>query len=159
MKKEKRETREYQKHSEELKLQAIRLYKKYGNFYTVSEKTGIKHHTIRRWITQMQDIQKRTYKKYPIEIRMEVIREVKSGNLTLIQAKDLYDIKSIATIRNWITRYEIHVPNKDMETDHIKTLKDALIKANHKINALETMIDIAESQLKVQIRKKHGAKQ
>ena len=38
-------------------------------------------------------------------------------------------------------------------------LEQALRQANLKILALETLIDIAEEQLKIKIRKKPGAKQ
>jgi len=41
----------------------------------------------------------------------------------------------------------------------LKALKKALQEANLKIRALDTMIDIAEEQLKIDIRKKSGARQ
>ena len=41
----------------------------------------------------------------------------------------------------------------------LKALKKALEEANLKIRALDTMIDIAEEQLKIDIRKKSGARQ
>ena len=44
------------------------------------------------------------------------------------------------------------------ETD-LRALKKALEEANLKIKALDTMIDIAEEQLKINIRKKSGARQ
>ena len=45
------------------------------------------------------------------------------------------------------------------ESAEIKALRKELEFANMKIKALDTMIDIAEDQLKVDIRKKSGAKQ
>jgi hypothetical protein len=45
------------------------------------------------------------------------------------------------------------------ENAELKALKKALEEANLKIRALDTMIDIAEEQLKIDIRKKSGARQ
>jgi hypothetical protein len=56
----------------------------------------------------------------------------------------------------------IEVAKKTAETSEdleLKALKKALEEANLKIRALDTMIDIAEEQLKIDIRKKSGARQ
>jgi hypothetical protein len=45
------------------------------------------------------------------------------------------------------------------EDEEKKALRKALEEAELKIKALNTLIDVAEDQLKVQIRKKPGAKQ
>ncbi|MEJ6981569.1 hypothetical protein WG906_13970 [Pedobacter sp. P351] len=45
-------------------------------------------------------------------------------------------------------------PARDKESDEVKALKAALAEAELKVKALDTMIDIAEEQLKVDIRKK-----
>ena len=45
------------------------------------------------------------------------------------------------------------------DSEEIKALKKALEEANLNNKALNTMIDIAEQQLKIDIRKKSGAKQ
>ncbi|MNF06951.1 hypothetical protein D3C87_1991320 [compost metagenome] len=45
------------------------------------------------------------------------------------------------------------------ENKELQALQKALMEANLKIKALDTMIDIAEEQLKIDIRKKSGAKQ
>jgi hypothetical protein len=43
--------------------------------------------------------------------------------------------------------------------DDVKALQEQLAYANLKIAALNTLIDVAEEQLKINIRKKPGAKQ
>ncbi|MGK9127892.1 hypothetical protein M1D52_04605 [Olivibacter sp. SA151] len=45
------------------------------------------------------------------------------------------------------------------ESAEVQALKKALEAANLKIRALNTMIDIAEDRLKIDIRKKSGARQ
>jgi hypothetical protein len=45
------------------------------------------------------------------------------------------------------------------ETDTERKLREELEAARRKIRALETMIEVAERELKIPIRKKPGAKQ
>ena len=47
-------------------------------------------------------------------------------------------------------------PSKDLDKE---VLERALQEAELKIKALNTLIDVAEEQLKIDIRKKSGAKQ
>jgi transposase len=49
--------------------------------------------------------------------------------------------------------------NLKSENAEIEALKKALEEANMKNRALNTLIDIAEEQLKIEIRKKPGARQ
>ena len=44
------------------------------------------------------------------------------------------------------------------DSPEVRALKKALEEANLKVRALDTLIDIAEQQLKIDIRKKSGAK-
>lgn len=50
-----------------------------------------------------------------------------------------------------------HAPSPQQSEE--QALRKALEESNLKILALETMIDIAEEQLKINIRKKSGTKQ
>ncbi len=49
--------------------------------------------------------------------------------------------------------------DKPAADERIKVLEHALQEAQLKIAALNTLIDVAEEQLKINIRKKPGAKQ
>ena len=49
--------------------------------------------------------------------------------------------------------------NKRVLPTDVDTLQQALEQAELKIKALNTLIDVAEEQLKISIRKKSGAKQ
>ena len=89
------------------------------------------------------------------------------------QAHITFNISSASLVRDWIREYKedntelsvcksIEVAKKTAETSEeleLKALKKALQEANLKIKALDTMIDIAEEQLKIDIRKKSGARQ
>jgi transposase len=109
----------------------------------------------------------------PLEIR-QIITEIEQGKLTAKEALKKYKVKSIRTIHNWLykSRHEniyfsslkepIMARNKPHYFTENKTeqpLKKALEDAQLKIEALNTMIDVAEEQLKIDIRKKSGTKQ
>jgi len=91
--------------------------------------------------------------------------------MSAYRAGNTFDI-SCGTVSRWVREYkgentELSSPkpddmakNKpvDPKEAEILALKKALEYANLKIRALDTMIDIAEEQLKIDIRKKSGAK-
>ena len=101
-----------------------------------------------------------------------IVTAIEQGRLTIKDAKTAYNIKSDKIIRNWIVQYksekvEICIENTSVLAKDKKTKKDlekeallqALKEAELKIKALNTLIDVAEDQLKIDIRKKSGAKQ
>lgn len=49
--------------------------------------------------------------------------------------------------------------DQSLTEQQVKELQQALAEAEFKIKALDTLIDIAEEQLKINIRKKSGARQ
>ena len=111
-------------------------------------------------------------KDYSLAHKRSVVRAVEAG-MSIKQAAVAYQITSAGLIKKWIKAFkeenvEISVSKPmDMakkktdqsESAEIKTLRKELEYANMKIKALDTMIDIAEDQLKVDIRKKSGARQ
>jgi len=112
------------------------------------------------------------YKSYTVSEKRSVVRAVESG-MSVKQAQIVFNISYPSVIRGWIKKFTsenaelsgfktIEVPKKTPETSEaleLKALKKALEEANLKIRALDTMIDIAEDQLKIDIRKKSGARQ
>ena len=100
--------------------------------------------------------------------RSKIVRSVQDDKITKQQAAELYKV-SKKTITAWIRRAEkeevelISSNHNDMPTDMATysqiDLQKQLNEAKLKIKALETMIDIAEQQFKISIRKKSGAKQ
>ncbi len=109
----------------------------------------------------------------PLE-KSKILAEIEQGRLTMSEAQKKYKISSEGTIRSWLYKSKQENPtfcqlmNKSMgegnqkassDTGEIQSLQKALEEANLKIKALNTMIDIAEEQLKIDIRKKSGTKQ
>ena len=116
----------------------------------------------------------RPRKKYDEDFKRSIVRQIGFGNITLKEAIEKYDIAGgSSTIKYWITKYSSDITplsqiksmseseNKDLaETQkQKKELEKALEQANLKILGLETMIDVAEKELKIEIRKKSGSKQ
>jgi len=113
-------------------------------------------------------------KSYTESERRSVVRAIESG-MSLKQARISFNISSASLINQWIKRFKQEnselrdFSSLDMsknqqtpetsESLELQALKKALAEANLKIRALDTMIDIAEDQLKIDIRKKSGARQ
>lgn len=105
-------------------------------------------------------------------VKSKVIAEVEQGRLNVYEAQKKYNI-SVKTIQSWIykNRQEFSIfcqpskqkmakdDRKSSENNEVQSLQKALEEANLKIKALTTMIDIAEEQLKIDIRKNSGTKQ
>lgn len=96
-----------------------------------------------------------------------IVHGVQHGTMTIAEAMIAYKIKGRKTIQSWLRESKTG-KNRDIETKSTmptsndsdsQEFQHALHQANLKILALETMIDVAEEQLKINIRKKPGAKQ
>lgn len=102
--------------------------------------------------------------------KRSMIRAIREGRMTMKEAKLAYNMKSYTAI---MTLLREHKENSDLsgnmnakanaadgqEDAEKKALKKALEEAELKIKALNTLIDVAEDQFKIPIRKKPGAKQ
>jgi transposase len=99
--------------------------------------------------------------------KRQVISEVLSGRLTKEQARKQYRIKGKSAVLNWIRKFDlsnpVYMPDKPSDTKElqakIKKLEQELEDAQFKAEAYSTMIDIAERELKISIRKKSNTKQ
>lgn len=102
--------------------------------------------------------------------KKQVAREVKSGMLSKAEAKLKYDIKGHSSVLSWIRTFEEKGQDKSRLMEYKKSDKETLIKRikelerqleDEQIRSLgySKMIDIAEEQLKVSIRKKPATKQ
>lgn len=109
--------------------------------------------------------------KYPLTFKRWLAREIESGKISRKEAKEKYSLTSEKTIWDWVQRYGLgkelslvmmtaeEKQDLVMLEKRIKALEKALEIANLKNVAIETMIDIAEEQFKISIRKKAGPKQ
>ncbi len=113
------------------------------------------------------------WKKYETSFRRWLVSEIELGELTIEQAKEKFQMprRFKQTFKFWQLKYssKIHVSLQSMTPEELTELKNLqaridelerqLEDAQIKNVLTETMIDIAEEQLKIDIRKKSGPKQ
>ena len=109
-------------------------------------------------------------KFYSESFKKEVIREITAGLLSKAEARRKYDIPGRSTIIGWIRKFDGKTTDYRRIMDYKKSDKEALIKRIRELErkledeqirseGLSKMIDIAEEQLKITIRKKSATKQ
>ena len=147
-----------------LQLEAGIMYK------TISEQYGLAHSTLQEWVNKYASEAFLSTKKkdYDLSFISPVVRAILEGRLTNKDAAIQYRVHP-NTVKGWIKRYQHHqamalppvpVPTVQAgETATERRLREELEAAQWKLRALETMIDVAEAELKIPIRKKPGGKQ
>jgi transposase len=136
----------------------------------IMEEYGVSSTTLVRWMHGYNSIAV-ARKRYSTAEKRSVVRAVESG-LSLKEAQIAFKVSSPGIIRRWMEDFkkentelsasrpiEVAKTTDTSEDSEVKALKMALQEANLKIKALDTIIDIAEEQLKIDIRKKSGARQ
>lgn len=107
------------------------------------------------------DLQKRT-----------IVTAIEEKRMSIKEAQVAYQIRDVKSIKEWIQGFkqekvelsivkepEMAKKTKPVSQSEAQALQKALDEAQMKIKALNTLIDVAEEQLKIDIRKKSGAKQ
>jgi hypothetical protein len=113
------------------------------------------------------------YSKYETSFRRWLVQEIESGRMNKSEARTRFQLPNHFDVlyRDWQKKYSeeivVSLPlmsakersdNKELEK-RIKQLEKELELAQMKTVALNTMIDIAEKDYKLEIRKKFGPKQ
>jgi len=106
--------------------------------------------------------------------RRSLVRGIEEGRMTLAEAKISYNLASTLVVKRYLREAEKEkaelqriaalmdkneVRSEAISSEDVKALKKALEEAELKIRALNTLIDVAEEQFKIPIRKKPGARQ
>lgn len=113
------------------------------------------------------------YSKYETSFRRWLVSELDSGRMSLLEARMRFNlpVHFLRVYREWQLKYsdEIHLSLQSMNSEErtnikalekrIKDLEQQLALAQLKNVGLNTMIDIAEKDYKLTIRKKSGPKQ
>jgi len=148
-------------------------------YQAAHQKYNVSIKTLHRWVfdSKMAVPSGKLKRPVPIEVKRSVVRAIQSGRLNIKEAQRTYGIKTVKTINSWIQQFnqenvELAIVNEGEmkknkpfqgssadDNQDVKALQRALEEAQLKIAALNTLIDVAEDQLKINIRKKPGAKQ
>lgn len=118
---------------------------------------------------------KRTQKDYSQSFKLQVVSEVESGEMSIKGALRHYGIQSHGTILNWVRKYGTFDREYQVKKQMEKTPEQRLMELQQKVRQLEQqkaslerelkfqqdkaimfdmMIDIAEKELNIPIRKK-----
>ena len=120
---------------------------------------------------------KRYVKRYPDELKIRIVKEYLTTDVSRKELSTQYGFGKGATLDKWIRIFGGGISKKvepqllramseerklskkagDQEA-RIKQLEQALAQEQLKTKALNTMIDIAEEQFNIPIRKKAGSK-
>jgi transposase-like protein len=101
---------------------------------------------------------------YEESFKIAVAREYLEGKLSQAQLGRKYGLNSGEVVRYFVNWYKKHIGHGQGSIAVVETgngdqkLQDELRLANLKITALEMMINIAERELDIDIRKKSGTK-
>ena len=115
--------------------------------------------------------------KFTDDFQMQVVQEYLTTDISQEELKKKYNFKGNNNIYRWMRKFDLSKPNEEqIELDRtmtkenqksfseqqleleVKKLEEELKRERLKTLALNTMINIAERELKIDIRKKPGAK-
>ncbi|WP_217495885.1 helix-turn-helix domain-containing protein [Mangrovivirga cuniculi] len=123
---------------------------------------------------------KRTQKDYSYTFKLSVVEEIERGELGIRAASRKYGIQSHSTITNWLRKYGTFDWYNKTHLNLSKSPEQKLLELEQKVKLLEKqkaslekkleftdkkaiffdmMIDIAEEELKIPIRKKYSPEQ
>lgn len=144
---------------------------------SVTLKYDLGVNTVRRWMQRYgseEYYDTRTPKVYSESLKRQVVHSIIERGMGVKEASIVYNIKSLSTINNWLlvnynkntdicieTPIPIEMPKKKLTAEELEiiSLKKALAESQFKVVALNTLIDVAEKSLDIEIRKKSGSKQ
>lgn len=118
---------------------------------------------------------KRTQKDYSVSFKLQVVREVERGELSMTAAAFKYGIQARSTVKNWLRKYGTFDWENQTPSNMPKTQEQKLLELEQKVKLLEKqkaflekqvdtadrkavifdmMIDLAEKEFNIPIRKK-----
>ena len=118
-------------------------------------------------------LNQRTITRYSEAFKIKVVKEIEEGKLTKSEARRLYEIRGGSAIQQWIRKFgKLYLLNKVVRVEmkdevsrlkqlekEKKELESALAQAHLKILAYESLIEVAEKNLGVELKKNLGQKQ
>jgi transposase len=123
---------------------------------------------------------KRTQKDYSLSLKLQLVKEIESGKLGITECRKKYAIQSRSTVVNWLRKYgnfdwDNQTPNAMQKTPEQRIMElEAEVKllekqkaflekqayiADKKAIFFDMMIDLAESEYDIDIRKNSASAQ
>lgn len=128
---------------------------------------------------QESNYKKRTQKDYSLSLKLQVVQEIEQGLLTATAALDKYGIQAASTVRTWLKKYGNFDYQYTIQQSMSKTPEQRILELEQQVKLLEKqknraeyladradkkailfdmMIDYAEKEFNIPIRKKQGPK-
>ena len=125
--------------------------------------------------SQSKPYVKRTQRDYSMSFKLRIVGEIERGEISEVEAKKQYGIQSKSTIKNWVKNYGNLDRTYEIKKRKMKSPEQKLLELEQQIKLLEQknkslerdlsdtkkkaaffdmMIDIAEEDLNISIRKK-----
>jgi transposase len=138
---------------------------------------GVSRSTVSDWMREYSSLAYQASKRGHVSQmqKRSMVRAIEEGRMTVEEAKIAYNVSLTSTIKQWMREAKrendelvaLNRPIMDTKEDNSprtpdpdkEALERALREAELKIKALNTLIDVAEEQFKIPIRKKPGARQ
>lgn len=125
--------------------------------------------------TKIRTMMKQRRSNFSEEFKRKVAAEVVSGSLSKEEARRVYDIRGKSAVTDWVRYYgstlwgdpaatiALQAMSKEQHSVEellrkITLLQEQLQQEKNRAGLYETMLTLAEQQLKIPIRKKFGAK-
>jgi transposase len=121
---------------------------------------------------------KRKVNQFPDELKFKIVQEYVQSSISKKDLMQKYGVRGNSCIMNWMRKFGLSYPTEEQikvnnqvtkesrktpqerELEQkLKTLEQELEYEKLRTKALNTLIDIAEEELNISIRKKSGAKQ
>ena len=108
----------------------------------------------------------KNYSRYPVELKRKIAKSYLAGEASYRILAEENGLKNRDVVKEFVRWYQRNYPGMEESknlpqgsTDREKELEEQLRLAKLKIEMLETMFDVAEEELNIQIRKKSGSNQ
>ena len=122
---------------------------------------------------------KRTQKDYTMQLKLQIVREIEEGIFTVSQAQRNYGVQSRKTVVNWLEKYGNFDPHYKVKKTIMKTAEQRLLELEQENRLLkkqkaalekelsnsdknvilfDMMIDLAEKEYNIPIRKNSNPK-
>jgi len=114
---------------------------------------------------------------FPDELKLKVVQEYMDSDVSQRELMQKFNIRGVNTIKKWMRKFDLQAPSQQEielqrtmakqkeKTPYERELEAKVKKLEQQLDyeqlrtlALDTMIEIAERDLKISIRKKSGAK-
>ena len=161
--------------NKELIEQIVKSVERGATRKEVINRYGMKKSTLSDWMREYGSPAYHASQK-PLSVvqRRSMVRGIEEGRMTIAEAKLAFNLLSTQVVKKYLQQSEKEkaeftristlmdkneARSEAISSEDVQALKKALEEAELKIKALNTLIDVAEDQFKIPIRKKPGAKQ